>query len=57
MTGFHGDAAAPARGHGGGAAEWDEGSAVDVEGRPGEACGGRTQAEAEAAMEDRGELR
>lgn len=50
-TGFFGDAAGMARGQGGGAAEWDEGSAVDVEGRRGEACGGRTQAEAEAAME------
>ena len=52
-----GEAAAPARGQGGGAAEWDEGSAVDVEGRRGEACGGRTQAEAEAAMEGDGKLR
>ena len=57
MTGFFGDAAAPARVQGGGVAEWDEGKLVYMEERRGEACGGRTQAEAEAAMEGDGEQR
>ena len=41
----------------GGKAQWDEGESVDMVGGGEEARVGRNQAEAEAAMEDRGELR
>lgn len=49
--------ATPARGQGGGAAEWNEGDPVDVVGGGEEARFGRNQAEAEAAMVDDGQLR
>jgi hypothetical protein len=51
-----GVAAISGEGQVGGAAQRDEGESVDVVGGGEEACGGRNQAEAEAAMEDRGEL-
>ena len=52
-----GTAAAPVRGQGAGAAEWNEGNPVDMVEGGEEACAGRTQAKAEAAMEGDGEQR
>ena len=52
-----GEAGTPARGQVGGAAEWNEGETMDVEGRREEARVGQNHAEAEAAMVYRGELR